>query len=281
MPTNTFKRCLSNFLNSSRKQDNAHESRRINLSTVSNHSEPIFTTWMALSEIIMTTFSSRSPTYFLLSKVNTKIMHPSKPLINYDKLLNGNPVSRSKYYKMLPNIQAGDFDFVHNDNTVIKSDKVCYDDCTSKIIFTLQENKESKIDCTIEQESTDDLSICTTAKNVSFLSLTKSEFIASEIKQQQSRDRLKSQDLQKYDSSPSPKFRNYTQEDLFSSTTTEQRIQQRPQTSHILQMPTVTAKPLPSLFEILQQSNMIMKTQECTKYAAKPSVLANIGKEIR
>lgn len=190
VPTNTFKRCLSNVFNSSHKQKN--ESRRINLSTVSNDLEPIFTTWMTLPEIT-TIFDSQSPTYFLPFKMKIEIVprEALKAVIKYDKLLDGIPeVFRSKLeeasYKKLPNIQADDFGFVYNDNTVIKSNKVYYDDCTLKII-TLQENQQFKIDRAIEQVSTDDLS--TTAKNTdSPSSIVKSELKAPEIRQQQSQD---------------------------------------------------------------------------------------------
>ncbi|XP_011702457.1 PREDICTED: uncharacterized protein LOC105458668 isoform X2 [Wasmannia auropunctata] len=259
--TNTFKRCLSNFLNSSRIQKNTHKSRRINLSTISNNLEPIFPTWMALPEITMTTWNSRSPTYFLPSKANTEIiMRPKalKPLIKYEELPDRNSVSRTKDFKTLPNVQAGDFDFVYDDNTVIKSDKVCYDNCTSKIIFTLQENPELKINRTIEQELID-LSISTTASNVDSSSPAKSELKTPEVKQQQSRDRLKLQDDQhsrKYDSSQSLEFRNYTQKDSISQTSV------------------ITSKPLPSLFETLQGSNTMTKPLKCTKDA--PSVFAEI-----
>jgi len=280
--TNTFKRCLWNFFNCSLKQKNVHESRRINLSTVFNNPEPISTTWMALLEITMTTLNSRLPMYLLPFKAHTEIMHPEilKPLIKNEELLDGNPVSGSKY-KMLSNIQ-GDFDFIC-DNNAIKSDKVYYDDCTSKIIFTLQENQESKINYTIEQKLTDDLSICTTAKNVDASSPAKSRLEIPEIKQQ-SQDRFKLQDdqhSQKYDSSQSPEFRNYTQKDHFSSTTTERHIQQRLQTSRcVLQTSAFISKPLSSLFETLQRSNMMIKTKECMKDAAKPSAYAKIGKKI-
>jgi len=238
---------------------------------------------MALPEITMTTLSSQSPMYFLPFKAHMEIMRSEilKPLIKYEELLNGNTVSGNKY-KMVPNIQ-GDFDFVC-DNNAIKSDKVYYDDCTSKIIFTLQESQEPKINYTIEQELTDDLSICTTAENVDASSPAKSRLKTPEIKQQQSQDRFKLRDDQhsrKYDSSQSPEFWNYTQKDLFSSTTTERHIQQRLQTSRcVLQTSTVISKPLPSLFETLQRSNMVIKTQECTKDAAKPSAFAKIGKKI-
>ncbi|XP_024888046.1 histone-lysine N-methyltransferase, H3 lysine-79 specific-like [Temnothorax curvispinosus] len=111
-----------------------------------------------------------------------------KPLIKYDELLDGNPVSRSKCCKTLPNIQAGDFGFVYNDSTVIKSDKVYYDDCASKIIFALQEDQQPRIDRTIEQVSTDDLSTCTTVKNVDSPFLVKPELKTPELQHQQSGD---------------------------------------------------------------------------------------------
>ena len=253
---NTFKRCLSIFLNSSCKQENAHENRRINLTTVSNNLEPIFTTWMALSEIT-TSFSSRSPTYFLpfSFKVNTEITRPEalKPPIKYKELLDGNPVSRNKYYKRLSNIQANDFDFMYNENTVIKSGNVHCDDYRSKIMFTLQESQEPKINHTIEQEATD-LLICTTGKNLDSLSFAKLETL--EIKQQESRDQFKLQDNQysrKYDSSQSPEVLNYMQKDL--SSTTKQQIQFSHTSRYVLQTPTNISNPLSSLFETLRISS--------------------------
>jgi len=236
---------------------------------------------MALLEITMTTLNSRLPMYLLPFKAHTEIRpEVLKPLIKYEKLLDGNLVSGSKY-KMLPNIQS-DFDFVR-DNNAIKSDKVYYNDYTSKIISTPQKSQESKINYTIEQKLTDNLSICTTAKNVDASSPAKSRLKTPEIKQQQSQDRFKLQDdqhSQKYDSSQSPEFRNYTQKDLFSSTTTERHIQQRLQTSRcVLQTSTFISKLLPSLFETLQRSNMMIKTKECMKDAAKPSACAKIGKK--
>lgn len=185
VPRNTFKRWLSNFFNSSHKQKN--ESRSINLSTVSNNLEPIFTTWMTLPEIT-TIFNSQSPTYFLPLKMKMEIMprETLKAVIKYDELVDGIPVSRSKCCKKLPNIQADDFGFVYNNNTVIKSDKVYHDDCTSKII-TLQENQPFKIDRTIEQVSTDHL-FCTTAKNTDSPSPVKPGLKTPEIQQQLSQD---------------------------------------------------------------------------------------------
>ncbi|XP_018351417.1 PREDICTED: uncharacterized protein LOC108753922 isoform X2 [Trachymyrmex septentrionalis] len=251
-PTNKFKRCLSIFLNSSRMQENDCESRRINLTTVSNNLKPIFTTWMDLSEITMTSFSSRSPIYFLSSplKVNTEITRPKslKPLIKYEELLDGNPVSRNEYYKRLSNIQANDFDFMYNDNTVIESGNVHCDDCRSEIMFTFQ---EPKINHTIEQESTDDLLICTTGKNFDSLSSAKLELETLEIKQQESRDQFKLQDNQcsrKYDLSQSPEVRNYTQKDL--SSTTKQQIQFSHTSRCVLQTPTISY-----LFENLRTSS--------------------------
>lgn len=238
---------------------------------------------MALPEITTTTFSSQSLMHFLPSKTNTEIMRPEtlKPLIKYDELLDGNLVFENKHYKTLPNVQAGDFDFVYDDNNVI-TDKI-YDDCTSKIIFTLQESQEPKIDCMIEQVSTDNLSTCITEKNVDSSSLAKSEKRTSEIKQQQSQDRFKlqiDQHSRKYDSSQSAEFRNYIQKDLFSSTRLEHWIQQRSRTSRcISQTSAITSKPLPSLFETLQKSNTMMKTHECTKDAVGPFAFTNIGKE--
>ncbi|XP_018403831.1 PREDICTED: uncharacterized protein LOC108780573 [Cyphomyrmex costatus] len=167
VPTNTFKRCLSNFLNSSRKQENVHEGRGINLTTISNNSEPIFTTWMTLHEIATTTYSSRSPTYFLPlpPKASTEITRPEvlKSLIKYEKLLDRNSVSRNK---RLSYIHADDLNFVCNDNTMIKSDNVHCDNCTSRVIP--QRNQESKINHTIEQEST-----CTIGKSLDSPSSTK------------------------------------------------------------------------------------------------------------
>lgn len=287
MPTNTFKRCLSNFLNSSRKKENICKNRRINLSTVSvgsNNLEPIFTTWMTLSEIT-TIFNSRSLMHFLLSKTNTEIMRPEtlKPLIKYDKLLYGNLIFESKHFKRLPNVQTGDFNFMYDDNNVI-TDKSYYDNCTSKITFTLQESQESRTDRMIEQVPTDSFSIfCTTAKNMDSSFPAQSEIRTPEIEQQQSRDQFKLQIDQRsreYDLLQFAEFRNYMQKDLFSSIRMEQLIQQRSRTSrYILQTPAIISKPLPSLFEILQQSNTMMKEQECMKDTAESFVLANIGKE--
>jgi len=141
---------------------------------------------MTLPEIT-TIFNSQSSTYFLPFKIEIVPREALKAVIKYDKLLDGIPeVFRSKCYKKLPNTQTDDFDFVYNDNSVIKSDKVYYDDCTLKII-TLQENQQFKIDRAIEQVSTDDLS--TTAKNTDSPSLVvKPELKTPEIRQQQSQD---------------------------------------------------------------------------------------------
>lgn len=100
--TNAFKFCLSNLLNFSRKQENAHENRS-NLSTISNNLEPssgIFTTWMTLPEI-KTIFNSRSLTCVLPLKtiMNLEAM---RPVIKYNKLLDENPASESKCYETLP-----------------------------------------------------------------------------------------------------------------------------------------------------------------------------------
>ncbi|KYQ53852.1 hypothetical protein ALC60_07211 [Trachymyrmex zeteki] len=198
----------------------------------------------------MTTFSSRSPTYFLPlpPKVITEVTRPEilKPLIKYKESLDGNPVSRNKYYKRLSNIQTDNFDFIYNDNTVIKSGNVHCDDCASKIMFIFQESQEPKINHTIEQESTDDLSICNTRKNSDSSSSAKSELKTLEIKQQESRNQFKLQDNQysrKYDSSQSPEFRNYTRKDLSQTS------------RYVLQTPTSTSKPLPSVFETLKTSS--------------------------
>lgn len=144
-----------------------------------------------------------------------------KSLEPFIKLLNANPTFRNKCLKTLPNNQAGDFGFLYTDNIVIESDKVYYNNYTSKTIFMLQENQSPKIYRTIEQVSTNDLSTCTATNNVNSPSPVKSELKTPENQQQQSRD----------------------------------------------------------LFETLQPLNTI-KTQECTKDAAKPSASLKIGTEI-
>lgn len=180
--TNTFKRCLSNFLHSSRRQENA-ENKRINLSTVSNNLESIFT-WMTSPEIA-TVFDSRAPACVLPFKTNTEITHTEamKPLIKCVELLD--PASRSKCYKTLPSILTSS-GFVRDDSTVTKTDKAYRDDGASKIIFTLRENRQSRIDRTTEQASTGDLSTCIAAKNADSPSPTKPE--TPELQRRRSRD---------------------------------------------------------------------------------------------
>lgn len=100
LTTNAFKCCLSNFLNFSRKQENAQENRRSDLSTVSNNLESIFTTW-TLPEIT-TIFNSRLSVYVLPFKMNTETMQhleAMKSLIKYNK--DENPASGSKCYETL------------------------------------------------------------------------------------------------------------------------------------------------------------------------------------
>ncbi|KYN30017.1 hypothetical protein ALC57_00527 [Trachymyrmex cornetzi] len=144
---------------------------------------------------------------------------------------------------------------MYNDN-VIKPSNVHCDDCRSKIMFTLQESQEPKINHTIEQESTDNLLICTTGKNLDSSSCTKLKLETVKIKQQESRDQFKLQDNQysrKYNSSQSLEFQNYMWKDL--SSTTKQGIQFLHNSRCVLQTPTNISKPLPSLLETLKISS--------------------------
>lgn len=180
---------------------------------------------------------------------------------------------------LLDGNSAGDYSFIHGDKNVT-TNKVYYDDCASKIVFTLQESQEPAIDDTIEQVRTDNLSTVIAARNVDSLPPVKSESKTPEINQQRSRDRFKlpdDQHSQEYDiSSQSRESQDYTHKDSVSNTTVLLQQQLR----CILQTPAIISKPLSSSFEILEQSNTTKRWRECTTDTTETSAIsAEIGKE--
>lgn len=202
-----IKRRFWSLFDSSRKERNTRESRRINSLRLSNGVKSIFTTQITSSEIAAIILSTRSPIHFLNFETCTKMKHP-KALIDVTS--------------------AGDYGFIHGDRNVI-TNKVYYGDRASQIVSTLQESQEPAIDDTIGQVRTDNLSTSIASRNVDSLPPVKSESNTPEINQQQSRDRFKllnDQHSQEYDiSSQSPELQNYTQEDSVSNTT--DRLQQQ------------------------------------------------------
>ncbi|KMQ96981.1 homeobox protein six1 [Lasius niger] len=174
---------------------------------------------------------------------------------------------------LLDGNSAGDYSFIHGDKNVT-TNKVYYDDCASKIIFTLQESQEPAIDDTIEQVRTDNLSTVIAARNVDSLPPVKSESKTPEINQQRSRDRFKlpdDQHSQEYDiSSQSRESQDYTHKDSVSNTTVLLQQQLR----CILQTPAIISKPLSSSFEILEQSNTTKRWRECTTDTTETSAIS-------
>ncbi|XP_072743909.1 uncharacterized protein [Anoplolepis gracilipes] len=246
-----IKRHCWSLCNSSRKEKNAHESRRINLSKLSNGVKSIFTTQTTSSEILTIILSTRSPTHFLNFETCTKTNHP----------------------KALIDVNSGDdyFILIHSDRNVV-TNKV-YGDCASKTVSTLQ---EPVIDDTIEQVRTDNLSTVIAARNVDSLPFVKSESKTLEVNQQRLRDHFKlpdEQHLQEYDiSSQSPQLQGYMYKDFVSNMT--HRLQQQSQiTRCILHTLAIISKPLSPSFEILEQPNMTKRWQECTKDTTEPSAI--------
>ncbi|CAL1684405.1 unnamed protein product [Lasius platythorax] len=174
---------------------------------------------------------------------------------------------------LLDGNSAGDYSFIHGDKNVT-TNKVYYDDCASKIVFTLQESQEPAIDDTIEQVRTDNLSTVIAARNVDSLPPVKSESKTPEINQQRSRDRFKlpdDQHSQEYDiSSQSRESQDYTHKDSVSNTTVLLQQQLR----CILQTPAIISKPLSSSFEILEQSNTAKRWRDCTKDTTETSAIS-------